>query len=173
MQKSIKVVPKSLPKPLSNEHPNLHRFLFQLGSILARFGEPSWSQIGTKSLQKSIQKTLQKMINFWFAPRSFFDRFCLQLAPQMGSQKLLFWKFLGARNRHGTPPGSNNGLILVLNRFWKDSGSILKGFWTDCWMIFQIIVGFLCIICCLLFVACGLLLVVCCFCVICYLPGVV
>ena len=50
-EKSIKMVPRSLPKPLSNQHPNLHRFLFQLGSILGGFWEPCWSQVGTKSLQ--------------------------------------------------------------------------------------------------------------------------
>ena len=71
----IKMVPRSLPKQLSNQHPNLDRFWNQLGFILGGFGEPSWSQVGTKSLQKSIQKVIKKSITFRIALGTNFDRF--------------------------------------------------------------------------------------------------
>ena len=38
--------------------PNLDRFCTQLGSILVRFLNPRWSQIRSKSLQKSIFKSI-------------------------------------------------------------------------------------------------------------------
>ena len=60
VQNSIKNGPRSIKKHLSNQHPNLHRFWNQLGSILGGFWEPSWSQVGTKWLQKSIPKTMKK-----------------------------------------------------------------------------------------------------------------
>ena len=74
VQNSIKNGPASIKKHLSNRHPNLHRFCFQLGSILGGFWEPSWSQVGTKSLQKSIPKVIKKkkrspfrwpLVGFW------------------------------------------------------------------------------------------------------------
>ena len=45
-EQSIKMVPRSLPKPLSNQHPNLHRFGSQLGSISRRFWEHPWKVWG-------------------------------------------------------------------------------------------------------------------------------
>ena len=81
---SIKIVPRSLRKQLSNQHPNLDRFWSQLGSILRRLWGSRWSQDGTKSLQQSIQKTITKMITFWIASRSIFDRFW---APTWGVQR--------------------------------------------------------------------------------------
>ena len=47
----------------------------QLGSILEGFGEPSWTQVGTKSLQKWVFKSMQKMITFWIALGTDFARF--------------------------------------------------------------------------------------------------
>ena len=82
------MVPRSLPKILSNQHLNLHPFWTQLGSILGGLGGASWSQVGTQRLQKSIQKAIQKMITFWIAPRSMFGGFWLQLAPQEGGVKM-------------------------------------------------------------------------------------
>ena len=90
-QKSIKMEPRSFSKQLSNQHPNLHRFWSQLGSILGGFWEPSWGQVGTKSLQKSVQKAIQKMITFWIAPRSIFGGFWLQLALQEEGENV--WVF--------------------------------------------------------------------------------
>ena len=52
-KKSIKINPKSITKQLSNQHPNLHRFWSQLGSILGGFGEPTWSQNRCKIDPKS------------------------------------------------------------------------------------------------------------------------
>ena len=60
-KKSIKLVPTSIKKQLSNRHSNLHRFWSQLGSILGGFWRPRWDQIGTKSIPKSIRKWL----SFW------------------------------------------------------------------------------------------------------------
>ena len=57
-----KIVPRTCQKQPSNRHHNLHRFWNQLGSILGGIWEPSWSQVGTKSLQKSIPQIIQKSI---------------------------------------------------------------------------------------------------------------
>ena len=76
--KSTKMVPRALQKQLSNQHPNLHRFWNQLGSILGGFWEPSWSQVVTKSLQKSIQKEINK--NDHLLDRSW-EQFSLIWAP--------------------------------------------------------------------------------------------
>ena len=70
----IKMLPTSFQKQLSNQHPNLNRFWSQLGTNLGGFWGPRWSQDGTKSLQQSIFKTIKKMITFWIASRSIFDR---------------------------------------------------------------------------------------------------
>ena len=50
------MVPRSVPKQLSNQHPNLHRFWSQLGSILGGFWEPSWHQIASKVDAQRYQK---------------------------------------------------------------------------------------------------------------------
>ena len=78
------MLPRSLPKQLSNQHPNLDRFWNQRGSILGGFGEPSWSQDRTKSLQKSIQRMIKKMITFWMALEPDFSQFWLQLGGSRG-----------------------------------------------------------------------------------------
>ena len=69
------MMPRSLPKQLSNQHPNLDRFWNQIGSILKWLWELIWSQVGTKSLQKSIEKVIKKMIAFCIALGTDFDRF--------------------------------------------------------------------------------------------------
>ena len=66
-KKSIKIVPRALPKQLSNRHPNLHRFGSQLGSILGWLWQPSSSQTYTKSLETSIHKITK---NVYFLDRS-------------------------------------------------------------------------------------------------------
>ena len=121
-EKSIKMVPRSLPKPLSNQHPNLHRFLFQLGSILGGLWEPSWSQVGTKLLQKSIQKVIQKMITFWIALGIDFDRFWSQLGGLGGGESshfshllLVSWCLLGPRC---SPDPSKTLQESSRDRFW-------------------------------------------------------
>ena len=87
-KKSTKMVPRAFPKQLSNQHPNLHRFWSQLASILGGFWEPSWGQVGTKSLQKSIQKMIKKMITFWMALGSDFWRFWLPLGGSRGDPRM-------------------------------------------------------------------------------------
>ena len=74
-QNPTKNGPTPIKKHLSNQKPNLHRFWSQLGSILARFWEPCWDQLGTKSLQKSVHKMVRKIITIWMASGSTFDRF--------------------------------------------------------------------------------------------------
>ena len=64
VNKSIKNGPTYIKKHLSNQHPNLDRFWRQLGSILGRFWEPKWGQVGTKLLQNSISKSIKKLITF-------------------------------------------------------------------------------------------------------------
>ena len=90
-QKSIKIVPTSFQKQLSNRCSNLHRFESQLDSILGGFWGSRWSPIGSKSLQKSIPKTIKKMITFWIAPRSNFGGFWPQLGPQERKPLFNFW----------------------------------------------------------------------------------
>ena len=130
--KSIKMLPISLPKQLSNQHPNLHRCWSQLGSILGGFGEPSWSQVGTKSLQKSIQKAIQKMITFWIAPRSSFRGFWPELAPQEGGENVLFFLYIFASSPLGailgprSPKTSQRGLLGAIE---DDFNPQLCGFW--------------------------------------------
>ena len=95
VQNSIKNGPASIKKHLSNQHPNLDRFRNQLGSILGGFGEPSWGQVGTKSLQKSIQKMIKKMIAFRMALRSNFNGFWLPTWHPKGESNLWFLEHFG------------------------------------------------------------------------------
>ena len=93
-KKSIKMVPTSFQKQPSNQHPNLNRFWSQLGTILGGLWGPRWSQDGTKSLQQSIFKTIKKMITFWIASRSIFDRFWEpKWLPNGRNQRLQFGAF--------------------------------------------------------------------------------
>ena len=109
-KKSIKMVPRSFQKQLSNQHPNLDRFWSQLDSIFAGFWASRWSQDGTKSLPKSIQKSIEKMITFWIASRSIFDRFWAPTWPPRGVTDLYFlviFSLLGpswAQEPPKTPP---------------------------------------------------------------------
>ena len=90
----IKMLPTSFQKQLSNQHPNLNRFWSQLGTNLGGFWGPRWSQDGTKSLQLSIFKTIKKMITFWIASRSIFDRFWIpKWLPHGRNQSLQFGAF--------------------------------------------------------------------------------
>ena len=50
------MVPRSLPKQVSNQHPNLHRFWNKFRSILGGFWEPSWHQIAPKVDAQRYQK---------------------------------------------------------------------------------------------------------------------
>ena len=89
------MVPRSFPKRLSNQHPNLDRFWTQLGSILGGFGGPSWGQVGTKSLRKSILKLIIKMITFRIALGTDFDRFSAPRWAPRGGPRNHFSRFLG------------------------------------------------------------------------------
>ena len=94
-KKSIKIVPRSLQKQLSNQHPNLDRFWTQLGPILGGFWGSKWGQVGTKSLQKSIFKSIKKMITFWIALGSNFNGFWPPFGEPNRSLRstlaLIFW----------------------------------------------------------------------------------
>ena len=140
------MVPRSFPKQLSNQHPNLHRFWDQLGSIWGGFWEPSWSQVGTKSLQKWIQKATQQMITFWIAPRSIFGRFWLQLGSQEGVKNVLgFYTFSLLEPTWGHL-GPKIAQDLSKTLFWNDpTGScppawwIWGGFWSPSSRIFGLV----------------------------------
>ena len=84
------MVPTSIRKQLSNQHPNLDRFWNQLGSILGKFWGSRWSQDDTKSLHKSIPKSIEHMITLWIASRSIFDRFWAPTWPPRGVTDLDF-----------------------------------------------------------------------------------
>ena len=88
------MVPPSLPKHLSNQHPNLDRFWNQLGSILGGLWELSWGQVGTKSLQKSIPKMIKKAITFSMASGLIFDRFWHPTWLPRGGPRIDFSRFL-------------------------------------------------------------------------------
>ena len=148
------MLPRALQKQLSNQHPNLHRFWNQLGSILGGFGEPSWSQVGTKSLQKSIQKVITKKVTFWKALGRDFDRFWCQLGGLGGGRKLsLFAPLVGVLVPLGAkmpprplqdPPRELQGPILggfgtPLDGFLLDFGSIFGKLLLHFWLIFELI----------------------------------
>ena len=114
VRKSIKMVPTSIRKQLSNQHPNLDRFWSQLDSILGGFRGPRWGQDGTKSLQKSIQKSIEKMITFWIASRSIFDRFWAPTWPPRGVTDLYFlviFSLLGPSWAQEPPKTPSRGLL--------------------------------------------------------------
>ena len=59
------MVPRSLPKQVSNQHPNLHRFWNQFGCILGGFWEPSWHQIASKVDAQRYQKNDHLLDRSW------------------------------------------------------------------------------------------------------------
>ena len=106
-----------------------------------------WSQDGTKSLQKSIPKSIKKMINFWIAPTSIFDRFW---APTWGVQGGPFVvcratfspleHLLEPRCAKDPPRSPKTPARRLLGAivedfdpqhvgFWKDFGTLLARFW--------------------------------------------
>ena len=95
VRKPIKMVPTSIRKQLSNQHPNLHRFGSQLGPILGGFWRPSWGQVGTQSIQKSITKVIIKMITFRIALGTNFDRFWAPRWAPRGGPRNHFSRSLG------------------------------------------------------------------------------
>ena len=138
--------PRSLPKQVSNQHPNLHRFWSQLDSILGGFGEPSWSQVGTKSLQKSIPKMIKKTITISMASGWIFDSFGLQKGSPRGPPELTFrglrasWGRLGAKMApRPLQEGLRDRFSPIFGGFWEDVSSIfgrfLVGFLIDFWLI--------------------------------------
>ena len=153
VQNSIKINPTSIKKQLPNQHPNLNRFWCQLGSILGPFWEPSWGQVGTKSLRKSIQQTIKNMITFWIALETDFDRFWAPTWPPKGETNLWFLEHFGhlvsswgqdppktpprgpktpqepPRPPQETPPRPLQEASW--DRFWKDCGFQLDGFWSQ------------------------------------------
>ena len=137
-------MPRPFQKQLSNQHPNLHRFWSQLGSILGGFGGPRWGQVGTKSLQKSIFKSIKKMIIFLIALGTDFDRFW---APTWGiwggesspfSDPLIFflvsWGLLGPR---WPQDPSKDDFGFDFRRFWTPTWWILDSNLVDLGPIFQ------------------------------------
>ena len=86
----------------------------------------------------------------------------LQNGPQMGSEKLVFWRSLGAQEGPGTPQGPNNSFIPVLNRFGTDFGPNLDRFGDDFERFLDRFLDDVSSIYCLLYVVCCLLSVVCC-----------
>ena len=92
-KKSTKMLPRAFQKHLSNQHPNLHRFWNQLGSILGGLWEPSWGQVGTKWLQKSIPKTTTKSLPFGSLLGAIFDDLEPQHASQEGAPEIDFRMF--------------------------------------------------------------------------------
>ena len=127
-KKSIKMVPRSLQKQLSNQHSNLDRFGSQLGPILGRFWGPRWNQVGTKSLSKSIRKMIKKTITISMASRSIFGRFWPQLGGRGGSDELGFRYFLGS--------WCHLGAKMAPRSPQTPQGAILIDFWLIFWMIF-------------------------------------
>ena len=57
--------PRSLPKQVSNQHPNLHRFWNQFGFILGGFWEPSWYQMAPKVDAQRYQKNDHLLNRSW------------------------------------------------------------------------------------------------------------
>ena len=94
-KKSTRMLPRAFQKHLSNQHPNLHRFWNQLGSILGGLWEPSWSQVGTKSLQKSIPKVIKITITISMASGWIFDRFWLPTCLPRGGPRMELSRFGG------------------------------------------------------------------------------
>ena len=145
--KSMTKIPRACQKQFSNQHPNLHLIWSQLASILGGFWEPSWSQVGTKSLQKSIQKDIKKMITFWIALGSNFHGFWPPFGSQDGAQNPHLGAKIGPRPpKVGTKIGSKPQLGAKMaprpsqdtsrDLFWMILASILdcflmifEGFW--------------------------------------------
>ena len=58
----IKNGPKFESRKAKNQDAILDGFLMALGSILGRFGRPSWGQVGSKIDLERVQKRCQKII---------------------------------------------------------------------------------------------------------------
>ena len=134
-KKSTKMLPRAFQKHLSNQHPNLHRFWNQLGSILGGFWEPSWSQVGTKWLQKSIPKTMKKSSPSGSLLGAIFWNFRPQHASQEGGPEIDFrrffasWGHLGAKMAPRPPQTPPRGLLgAILNHFGFHFVRFLNGF---------------------------------------------
>ena len=131
------MMPRSLPKQLSNQHPNLDRFWNQLGSILGRFWEPSWSQDRTKSLPKSIPRMIKKMITFWMPLEIDFDQVWLQFGGVQGGPFVYFlatFSLLGPSwlqdGLKMAPRGLKRPQDSLQDPFWSHFGCILEQFWS-------------------------------------------
>ena len=152
------MVPRSLQKQLSNQHPNLDRFWIQLGPIWGGFGGPRWDQVGTKSLQKSIFKTIKKTITSRIALGTDFDRFQAPTWPPRGVTFIdrfpLFW-FLGpswrqddAKTPQEAPRGAQDSLQ---DRFWNHLGGFLVDFLLVFWLVwgsFRLLLFVVVLVCC-------------------------
>ena len=133
------MLPTTLQKQLSNQHPNLHRFCNQLDSILGGFWEPSWSQVGTKSFQKSIPKVIKKTITISMASGWIFDRFWPPTCLPRGGTRIDFsrswgllgppWGHLGAKMAPRPPQTPPRGLLgAILDDFGIHFDGFLNGF---------------------------------------------
>ena len=134
----MNMVPTSFRKQVSNRCSQLHRFCNQLGSILGGFWEPSWSQVGTKSLQKSIPKVIKKTITISMASGWIFDRFWPPTCLPRGGPRIDFsrswgllgppWGHLGAKMAPRPPQTPPRGLLgAILDDFGLHFGGFLNG----------------------------------------------
>ena len=122
-KKSMKIKPTSFQKQLSNQHSNLYRFWTQFGPILGGLGGPRWSQVGTKSLQKSIFKLIIKTITFRIALGADVDRLWIpKWSPREGQNFhcSAFLELLGPSwGQDGPSPRQDSSM----DRFWSILGS--------------------------------------------------
>ena len=142
-KKSIKLVPTSIKKQLSNQHSNLHWFSSQLGPILGGFWKPRWGQVGTKLIPKSIFKSIIKTITFRIALGADFDRFWAPKWPPRGGPRNQFSTFLGLLGPSWGQDGPRPLQDSSADRFWSilgpcliDVHRFLIDFLIDFWSIF-------------------------------------
>ena len=97
----------------------LDGFWSQLGSILGWFWEPSWHQVGTKSLQKSIWKFIKKN------QKLIFGGFWPPTPTSKGVQRNGFWSSWGDLGAKMAPRPLQEGLGTDFGRFLDWFCSIL------------------------------------------------
>ena len=103
IENSIKMVPTSIRKQLSNQHSNLDRFSSQLGSILGGFWGPRWGQVGPNRSKNRSSSRSEKWSLFESLLGPILVDFGLQLDSQEGAPEIIFqgfwgsWSHLGAK----------------------------------------------------------------------------
>ena len=134
IENSMKIIPASLRKELSNQHPNLTRFWSQLGLILGGFWGPRWGQVAPN---RSKSPSSNRSKNDHISDRSW-GRFWSILGPKMtperGHQKSLFEvpgaleAILGPRRPQDLP---KRALGPIFDQFWLIFQQILMDFRTN------------------------------------------